>query len=144
MGLVSQMRTQKREQQKSALAAGEESYRKLVEFSPDAIFVHHHHQIGYVNLAGCRLLGASKPEQLLARSLLEFVHQNDQTLVQERIIAVTKGESIAARSEIYSPRRYGDRCRSARRALLRRSPSALRSPQPLGVGSSLQLVNRYL
>jgi len=94
MGLVSQMRTQKREQQKSALAAGEESYRKLVEFSPDAIFVHHHHQIGYVNLAGCRLLGASKPEQLLARSLLEFVHQNDQTLVQERIIAVTKGESI--------------------------------------------------
>jgi len=94
MGLVSQMRTQKREQQKSALAAGEESYRKLVEFSPDAIFVHHHHQIGYVNLAGCCLLGASKPEQLLARSLLEFVHQNDQTLVQERIIAVTKGESI--------------------------------------------------
>lgn len=94
MDSVSQMHTQELEQQKAALAASEECYRALVEFSPDAIFVHHHYQIGYVNLAACRLLGASKPEQLLARSMLEFIDRNYHTLVQERIIAVTKGEPI--------------------------------------------------
>lgn len=94
MDSVSQMHTQEPKQQKVPLAASEERYRTLVEFSPDAIFVYHLDQIVYVNLAGCRLLGASKPEQLLARSMLEFIDQNYHTLVQEQIIAVTNGEPI--------------------------------------------------
>lgn len=57
-----------------ALFQSEERYRLLVDLSPETIAVHNEGKIVYANAAGARLLGASKAEELIGRSLSDFVH----------------------------------------------------------------------
>jgi diguanylate cyclase (GGDEF)-like protein/PAS domain S-box-containing protein len=52
----------------------EERYRKLVELSPDGISVHSDGIFEFINPAGAEILGASSPDELVGRSVLEFVH----------------------------------------------------------------------
>ena len=68
-----------------AMRESEERYRKLVEISPDAIFVHQDKRIVYVNPACSRLLGADSPEQLIGRLQLDLVHPSYHQIVKERI-----------------------------------------------------------
>ena len=49
-------------------------YRSLVESSPDAIVVYAESLLVYVNGAALSLMGASRPEELLGRPVLEFIH----------------------------------------------------------------------
>jgi PAS domain S-box-containing protein len=58
----------------SALRESEERYRRLVELSPDAIYVHNGASFIYVNPAGATLLGADGPEALLGGSILDVVY----------------------------------------------------------------------
>ncbi|PFO09023.1 GGDEF domain-containing protein [Bacillus sp. AFS076308] len=51
----------------------EDRYRSLVEMSPDIIAVVSQNTIEYINEAGCRLVGAKNPEELIGKSPLEFV-----------------------------------------------------------------------
>ncbi|PLS03222.1 bifunctional diguanylate cyclase/phosphodiesterase [Neobacillus cucumis] len=51
----------------------EDRYRTLVEMSPDIIAVVSQDTIEYINEAGCRLVGAKHPKELIGKSLLEFV-----------------------------------------------------------------------
>ena len=51
----------------------EDRYRSLVEMSPDIIAVVSHNKIIYINEAGCKLVGASHPEDLIGQSPLKFV-----------------------------------------------------------------------
>lgn len=57
-----------------ALRESEERYRLLIETSPDIIGVHYQGRILYANPAGARLLGVEKPEDLVGRPVMEFVH----------------------------------------------------------------------
>ena len=57
-----------------ALKESEERYRSLVELSPDAIVVHHEGKFTYVNPAAVKLWGASSPDELIGRSILDVVH----------------------------------------------------------------------
>ncbi|MGI9069418.1 MAG: PAS domain S-box protein [Pyrinomonadaceae bacterium] len=57
-----------------ALKESEERYRRLVELSPEAIIVHSEGKIVYVNAAAQRLWGASCPEDLLNKPILDVVH----------------------------------------------------------------------
>jgi PAS domain S-box-containing protein len=68
-----------------ALKESEERYRSLVELSPDAIVVHHEGKFTYVNPAAVRLWGASSPEDLIGRSVLEVVHPDFCDHVREGI-----------------------------------------------------------
>ena len=65
---------QRVQERTASLRDSEERYRLLVELSPEAIVVYSDSRLVYVNNAGLRLLGASRPEQLLGRPLLDFVH----------------------------------------------------------------------
>lgn len=56
------------------LEQSEERYRRLIEVSPLAIFVHRGERIVFVNQQGLALLGASKVEDVIGRSPLDFVH----------------------------------------------------------------------
>ena len=56
-----------------ALRESEERYRRLVELSPDAIYVHNGDTFIYVNPAGAMLLGANEPGALLNCSILDVV-----------------------------------------------------------------------
>ncbi len=56
------------------LRESEERYRQLVELSPDGIGVERDDRIVFVNSAGANLLGYDKPEELIGKSILDFVH----------------------------------------------------------------------
>jgi len=82
-----------------ALRESEERYRRLVELSPDAIFVHDGERILYSNTGGADLLGAVQPEALFGRPLLELIHPDDQPVVKARIDKTYQSRQIG-RSEL--------------------------------------------
>src|SRR6185369_10204196 len=68
-----------------ALKESEERYRRLVELSPDAIVVHREGKFVYVNPAAVKLWGASRPADLIGRSILDVVHPDFHDHVRERV-----------------------------------------------------------
>ncbi|MDQ1911335.1 diguanylate cyclase [Paenibacillus sp. GD4] len=60
------------------LQESEENYRKLIENSPDATFVHNEKEILFVNDKGLRLLDAASPKEVLGRSVYDFIHPSHQ------------------------------------------------------------------
>ncbi|HET9786714.1 MAG TPA: PAS domain S-box protein, partial [Pyrinomonadaceae bacterium] len=57
-----------------ALKESEDRYRRLVELSPDAIVLTVDGKIIYVNRAAQSVWGASSPDELIGRSVIDFVH----------------------------------------------------------------------
>ncbi|HEX5324014.1 MAG TPA: PAS domain S-box protein, partial [Capsulimonadaceae bacterium] len=57
-----------------ALAENEERYRRLVEHTPDGIAVISSGKVVYFNPAGMALFGASKPEEMLGKPILDLIH----------------------------------------------------------------------
>ena len=74
-----------RKQAEEKLRGSEDSYRRLVELSPDAILVQRRGTIIYANAACSALLGASSPDELLGKAVLQFVHPDDREAVKKRI-----------------------------------------------------------
>ncbi len=62
-----------------------ESYRILVELSPDAVMVHRQGRILFVNKACISLLGASSADDLLGKQMFDFIHPDDREAVRNRI-----------------------------------------------------------
>jgi two-component system cell cycle sensor histidine kinase/response regulator CckA len=67
------------------LRHSEDSYRQFVELSPDAVWIHRQGTIVMANSACARLLGASSPQELIGKHVLEFTHPDDQAAVRARI-----------------------------------------------------------
>ncbi len=85
-----------------ALREAEDRYRRLVELSPEPIFVHHDLKYVYANRAGVQLLGATRPEDLLGRSVLDFVHPDLREIVRERIrLQLDKGAPAPVMEQSY-------------------------------------------
>jgi PAS domain S-box-containing protein len=74
------------------LRVSEESYRRLVELSPDTIIVVSEGKIEYVNPAGVKFYGATGPEQIVGLPALDFVHPDFVELVKERMRKTQVGE----------------------------------------------------
>lgn len=72
------------QQAQLSLMESEERYRLLVELSPEAVFVQSKGKFTLVNQAGARLLGAQYPEELIGRSVIDFIHLDYQEIVKER------------------------------------------------------------
>src|SRR4051812_22166385 len=87
-----------------------EQYWRLVEQSPDAIFVSRDFRVTFLNPAAMRLCGASSPEDVLGRSLLDIVHSDSRALVRETIgrwMAGQDGPAVEARiAQPGAPIRY--------------------------------------
>lgn len=73
-----------RQQAQSALMESEERYRLLVELSPEAVFVQSDGKFTLVNKAGAELLGTADPEELIGRSVIDFIHLDYQEIVRAR------------------------------------------------------------
>ncbi|MBI5464105.1 MAG: PAS domain S-box protein, partial [Ignavibacteriales bacterium] len=80
-----------RKQAEEALLESEDRYRRLVEISPDAIAVHCEGKIAFVNSAAVRLLGATRPDDLIGKSALEIVHPDDREMAKQRIAEMLRG-----------------------------------------------------
>src|SRR5882672_9166112 len=100
--LVLAMDITERTRAEERLSRSEESYRKLVEESPDAMLVHRQGTIIFANSACAKLFGASPANQLLGRQYLDSVHPDDREIVKQRIQEFTYDfESVRRRETRY-------------------------------------------
>jgi PAS domain S-box-containing protein len=81
-----------RRRAEAALARTEGQFEKVVEMSPSAVFIHSGGTLTYVNAAGVRLIGASSPEELLGKAVIDFVHPACRGAVVDRIRRVLEGD----------------------------------------------------
>jgi diguanylate cyclase (GGDEF)-like protein/PAS domain S-box-containing protein len=76
-----------RQKAELALKESEERYRRLVELSPETIAIHDGEKLVYINIAGAKLLGANRPQDLIGRSIFDFLppdyFNSIQTLIQD-------------------------------------------------------------
>jgi PAS domain S-box-containing protein len=79
----------------------EERYRRLVEFSPEPIVVHSSGRMVFINPAGVRLLGAATSEDLIGRSILDFVHPDYHSVVVERWRQTDLGQQAISHEEVF-------------------------------------------
>ncbi len=84
----------------AALRKSEQQFRSLVEGAPDAIFVQSGNRFLYVNPAGCCLLGAESPEQLLGQPVMEFLHPDYHQIVETRLHALNIERSLVSKHEV--------------------------------------------
>jgi PAS domain S-box-containing protein len=69
-----------------ALQDSEARYRSLLEFNPDAVYVHCDFQIMYMNPAASRMFGANYPGEFVGRSFFEFADPSDHAVMRQRYI----------------------------------------------------------
>ena len=72
-------------QPENSLSETEERYRRLVEYNPAAIAIHTDGIIKYVNAAGVKLIGAQHKEQILGRSVFDFIVPQRKDILTERL-----------------------------------------------------------
>jgi PAS domain S-box-containing protein len=74
-------------------------YRAFLELCPDAIAITHDGRIVYVNPAAVTLIGAANPDQLVGRTVWEFIHPDDLAAAQETYSGV-----LASETRLFEPR----------------------------------------
>jgi len=76
-----------------ALKESEDRYRRLVEFSPEAVMVHSEGRILFANPACLESLKASTLNRLLGQPILDFIHPDYRELTLSRVTRILeKGE----------------------------------------------------
>ncbi len=74
-----------RVQAQADLQASEDRFRRVVESAPEAIFIRTGATFAYVNAAALKLFGATTPEQLLGKPVVDRFQAESRGTVQERI-----------------------------------------------------------
>ena len=89
-----------RKRAEEALRESEERYRRLVEVSPDAIFIAKQDRIVFMNPTGFQLLGATSPDQVIGRSPFDFFHPEYDSMTTGKIRRLLeRGESVPLMEE---------------------------------------------
>lgn len=98
--------TERREAEE-ALRDSEERYRRLVELSPDALFVVTGGHVAYANQASLQLFGVAGEADLLGRSPLEFVEPSARAEVARKLQTVLKSGRPVGPAEVHWQRADG-------------------------------------
>ena len=78
----------------------EELYRRLVEQPFDGVYVHRGGTIIYINPTGIKLLGAEREDQIIGKSIMDFLHPDYCEFVQKRIdVIFREGKSVPLAEE---------------------------------------------
>ena len=77
-----------------ALSDSEQLYRLLVDLSPYGILLHDAAGIRFMNPGGCRILGASGPDEVVGRRYVEFVADADRAGAQARLDRMLRGGAM--------------------------------------------------
>jgi PAS domain S-box-containing protein len=89
----------RRKQSEEENRDSEETNRRLVEALTDAILVHSHGVITYVNPAALKLFKANRQEDLVGKRYLDMVHPDDRTGSVVRLRRNTEEGLVASRRE---------------------------------------------
>jgi two-component system cell cycle sensor histidine kinase/response regulator CckA len=94
--LEGQVRTteDKRNRAEQALVESERRHRRLVEFSPDAIFIDRANRIVFANNPCLKLFGAATTEQVLGKSVFDFIQPEYHATLRERVRLLEAGRSV--------------------------------------------------
>ena len=85
-----------------ALQDSETRHRTMIEWLPFPLAVHRNGVVVYVNPAAVRLMGAGSAQDMVGRSILDFVHPDSRALVVERARRVSQtGEDLPPVAEKY-------------------------------------------
>jgi PAS domain S-box-containing protein len=87
----------KRKQTERELIESEHRYRSLVEVSPKAILVFQENHIVFANQAAMKLFGAANEQDLLGKSIFEFIHDEDRVELINNLTRLSKHENVAIR-----------------------------------------------
>jgi PAS domain S-box-containing protein len=87
----------KRKTAEQALRESEEGYRRLVDFTPEAVLVHDGEKIIFINPAGVKLFGFKDPEAAVHQSIWELIDPQSLEVARLRV------QSIQARQEPTQP-----------------------------------------
>ena len=79
-----------RKKREDALVSSEQRYRQLLEQSFDAVIIHKEGIVVVANEAALAMAGASSPEDLIGKSIYDFVHRDSQPLVKSRVSTMLK------------------------------------------------------
>jgi len=99
--VIAQAELAERRRNMTILRESEDRYRRLVELSPDTILIQSDGKIVFINGAGAKLLGATSLEQIVGKSVLNFVHQTDRSIVQERMNQLQAGNAVPLIEETF-------------------------------------------
>ena len=88
----------KEKKAEDTLKENEDSYRKLLEVMPDAVYVHCDGKVAYTNKAGAKLMGYINSEEIVGKSQYELleVDDYDKTLIKQQ-------DDITMRSGLLPP-----------------------------------------
>ena len=79
----------------------EDRYRQLVELCPDLIAINYDGKIAFINSAGAKLLGAESPDQLIGRSVKDFIHTQNYELSRQRLQQLRQSKSVPSIEETF-------------------------------------------
>lgn len=79
-----------------ALQESEGRYRQLVEQSPSMIAVHCEGRIVFINQAGCKLLKAAGPEDLIGKPIMDLIRPESREWAARRVQGVLAGEGASS------------------------------------------------
>lgn len=72
----------------------EQRFRKILELTPEATFVHVGGKLAYVNPASVQMFGAESPEALLGMEIEDLVHPDDRARMEEHRKVLLEGEAM--------------------------------------------------
>ena len=84
-----------RKEAETALRESEERYQRLVELSPDGIFVHSEGHITFVNSSAVRLIGAPSAKSIIGKSVYDFIDASQHLRLTERVTKLQNGEFVS-------------------------------------------------
>ncbi|WML40766.1 PAS domain S-box protein [Neobacillus sp. OS1-2] len=71
----------------------EETYRDIVEYSPDAVIIAKENEILFFNETGVKLFGATKKQDLLNKKFFDIIHPDYQEIAKQRSKLLMNGEA---------------------------------------------------
>jgi PAS domain S-box-containing protein len=74
-----------RRNSEEVLLNSEQRFQRLLELSFDAIAIHKNKKIAFLNEKAAKILGAASPQDLIGRSILDFVHPDSLRDVEDRV-----------------------------------------------------------
>jgi len=83
------------------ISENEQRYRELVEHLPLGIAILLDGKLMFLNISGALMMAAEKPDDLIGRDFMDFVHPDYQDIVSNRLLRVQHGEVAPASEQKY-------------------------------------------